>query len=188
MEIVPGVFDGASNLLELDLGRFRGGSSLKLHAGAFAGMPRLEGLDLARAGLTELPVGLFADVPTLRRLDVRRNKLTVLEDGVFAGLHELEELDLHSNLLRDLGERPFSDLSSLTWLALRVNHLVRVPDGFFWGLTAIEELDMRWNHGGNFYRFAEELGAGTARGYRRRRCLARVERGSLLRRSGRGRS
>ena len=154
-EIVPGVFDGLANLVTLRLGNHRGVSSLKLHAGAFAGLSRVERLLMARAGLTELPVGLFEDVPGVRALNLRRNDLRVLPDGIFAGLGDLEDLDLQSNLLRNLGERPFADLSALKWLSLRVNHITHVPAGFFWGLKSIEELDIRSNHGGNFFRFED---------------------------------
>ena len=173
---LPGVDDCAA-VTATQLSGIRGKLNLAnmtigaLEAGDFAGLSRLEALDLKGNGLDEddLPAGIFDDLTALTTLRLQQNTLTDLparvfaglteltdlqldgnqlaglEAGDFAGLSKLETLDLEGNQLSALQSGAFDGLGALTILRLQNNRLVDVPVGLFDGLTQLTELNLRNN-------------------------------------------
>ena len=142
-----------------------------LLVGDFAGLTRLEELDLSENSLTTLPPGIFSDLTALTRLDLFDNSLTTLSPGVFSDLTALTRLDLgfndlptamlsgsgfnaltnltildlSANQLTDLPSDIFADLTALRILTLDQNQLTTLPAGLFSGLTALRILTLNQN-------------------------------------------
>ena len=69
---IAGGLGGMRNLLDLDLAENRFASD-GLPPGVFSNLPSLEGLDLGRNQLTELPTGMFLGLPRLSHLRLEGN-------------------------------------------------------------------------------------------------------------------
>ncbi len=65
----------------------------------FAGLHKLETLNLANVGLTHIPTKVLGNLTLLKSLDVSRNKLSSLEIGAFQNISRLVFLNLSHNLL-----------------------------------------------------------------------------------------
>ena len=113
-------------------------SSLKAHD--FSGLSSLNGLNLGRNSLSELPEGIFKGLQSLRQLRLGDNSLRVLPHGIFSGLNRLGSLSLSRNSLRDIPQGIFNGLISLHTLVLSGNGLSELPPGVFSGLNSLQHL------------------------------------------------
>lgn len=95
--------------------------------------------------LSSLPAGAFAGLPGLQRLDLSNNFLDGLPRAAFGGLANLTELWLHNNSLRALDPELLRPLARLRHLDLSLNGLARLPPGLFDGLPALRSLFLRAN-------------------------------------------
>jgi len=100
-----------------------------LPEGVFAGLSKLEDLQLSYNPLGQLPEAIFGDLNNLRRLYLAVNSLTELPKGVFQGLSKLEQLGLARNSLEDLSEDLLEGLDNLRALWLSDNPLENLPEG-----------------------------------------------------------
>ena len=118
-----------------------------LLVGDFAGLTRLEELDLSENSLTTLPPGIFSDLTALTRLDLFDNSLTTLSPGVFSDLTALTRLDLGFNDLTTsmVSRSGLNALTNLTILDLSANQLGELPSDIFAGLTALRTLTLDQN-------------------------------------------
>ena len=107
-EIPPQFSQGQLRLRTLRLSTNRGNGSLSLSAGAFAGLPMLEELDLGNNLLSTLAPEVFSGLHTLQELSLGENLLETLPDGIFSGLTNLKALDLTNNLSVDPLRLPVS--------------------------------------------------------------------------------
>ncbi len=121
----------------------KGISSLKV--GDFAGLSKLEFLELGRNQLDTLQSDVFNGLSALVFLDLSNNRLTSLSAGTFNGLPALEQLVLGTNQLSTLPVDVFDGLSALTKLDLEEIQLSALPAGLFDGLSALEELNLEAN-------------------------------------------
>ena len=130
----PGLFAGLSRLERLDLG---GVGLRELRPGAFreAGATLLI-LRLPNNRLAALDAGTFDGAPGLLALHLDGNRLEELPPGLFDGLRELQLLRLDGNRLERLPPGPFKNLASLDSLALHDNRLASLPPGLFAGAGA----------------------------------------------------
>ena len=94
----------------------------------FAGLVKLDILDLEFNNLTTLPDGLFAGL-NLRFLGLEGNQLHTLRAGMFDALGGNLVLDLSHSALTTLDDGAFADLGDLVWLDLAHNWLRTLPTG-----------------------------------------------------------
>ena len=133
---------GLSALLRLTLADNR----LTLTGDSFAGLPRLQHLNLRRNELGALPEGVFDGLHDLRTLVLDVNPLTELSENVFAGLANLRSLLLSHTQLTELPGRLFRDQVHLTHLDLYANRkLTTLPPDLFRGLTSLSQLNLDTN-------------------------------------------
>ena len=116
-----------------------------LKSGDFAGLAKLETLELGGNDLTTLRADVFAGLSNLEKLNLHGNNLTALPVNVFAGLSSLEVLLLGDNSLTALDVSLFAGLSRLGWLDLSGNRLAALPSWVFRGLANLKRLDLQDN-------------------------------------------
>ena len=116
---------------------------------AFAGLLKLDILDLEFNNLTTLPDGLFAGL-NLRFLGLEGNQLHTLRAGMFDALGGNLILDLSHSALKTLEDGAFADLGDLVWLDLAHNWLRTLPTGVFAGLFNMRSLYLERNPGADF--------------------------------------
>ena len=139
-DLTPAHLAAVTGTLELDQK-----SISSLAAGDFAGLTKLEVLDLFDNSLISLPPGIFNPLTALTELNLEANRLASLTDGIFDPLTVLQELNLEANRLASLPDDIFDDLAALDWLGLEGNRLSSLPDEIFDELTALTELDLTDN-------------------------------------------
>ena len=115
----------------------------------FAGLVKLDILDLEFNNLTTLPDGLFAGL-NLRFLGLEGNQLHTLRAGMFDALGGNLVLDLSHSALTTLEDGAFADLGDLVWLDLAHNWLRTLPTGVFAGLFNMRSLYLERNPGADF--------------------------------------
>ena len=131
----------------------------------FAGLTKLDSLELKSLWLANLPETIFQDLTDLTSLSIEYNDfkslpatlfknnkklkklvirnddtLTALPENIFQGLEQLEELDLNGNRLKSLPERIFQGLPNLKILDLDRNDFTTLPAGIFDGLHLEEPI------------------------------------------------
>ena len=116
-----------------------------LRAGDFAGLTKVQTLDLARNNFTTLPANVFSGMTALSALKLQGGALTALPAGVFSGLPALSFIELPNNDLTSLDADVFDGLTALVTLWLNENDLTALPAGVFSGLTALESIVLRAN-------------------------------------------
>ncbi|XP_037079539.1 toll-like receptor Tollo, partial [Pollicipes pollicipes] len=122
------------------------GVELELQPGAFAGVERLESLDLSVSGLRLLQRGVFASLTTLKKLNLTGNDLQDFSELLGAGISEnLQILDVSHNRISELPVSAASFLPSLRELYINANELSAIQDGALWGLPRLEVLDVSDN-------------------------------------------
>ncbi|KAJ7371547.1 hypothetical protein OS493_024888 [Desmophyllum pertusum] len=92
-----------------------------------------------------LPTGAFTGLPNLRVLDLGWNLLRKAVSGMLDGLSNLEVLSLRSNQLKELEYGVFDDKSNMTYLYLQNNKLTTIPDGLFGALSKLKLLNLSSN-------------------------------------------
>ena len=149
--IAPGLFDGLSALVELDVV----GDLRELVPDTFRGLPSLRRLEVNNGFGTApvaLQVGVFDGLSNLRELVLIA--LADVPPGVFEGLSGLGSMWLEYGAFTSLEVGAFDGLSSLSSLFLD-NHnprydytggfrhrLATLPPGLFAGLTQLRQLDL----------------------------------------------
>ena len=108
-----------------------------LRPGDFDGLSALNGLNLAKNEITELPDDVFEDLAALTWLHLDNNRLTTLPVGSLSGLTNLKRLQLNNNLLATLPSGLFDGLNGLTDLHMHANRLTSLPAGSLTDLTSI---------------------------------------------------
>ena len=116
-----------------------------LKAGDFAGLSKLEILELGGNQLDTLRSDVFNGLPALWFLDLSNNRLTSLSAAAFNGLPALEQLVLGANPLSTLPAEVFDGLPALWFLDLEDLQLSALPAEVFDGLSALEELNLEAN-------------------------------------------
>lgn len=111
----------------------------------FAGLPRLQYLNLSGNALTSVPPGIFRELVSLQELDLSDNRLTDLPANLLAGLYNLRTLRLRRNQLTVLPEKLFADAHRLEVLMMSENRLTDLPAGLFVGLKDLWRLDLYGN-------------------------------------------
>ena len=137
-----GDFAGLSKLETLELG---GNQLDTLRSDVFNGLTALWFLDLSNNRLTSLPAGAFNGLPALEQLVLGANPLSTLPAEVFDGLPALWFLDLEGLQLSALPAEVFDGLSALEELNLEANRLSALPAGVFDGLSSLTELTLMAN-------------------------------------------
>ncbi|XP_048411712.1 reticulon-4 receptor [Stegostoma tigrinum] len=127
--IQAGAFAGLERLEELDIGENINLRSLA--PTSFRGLVRLHTLHLHRCGLSELPTGIFRGLVSLQYLYLQENVLEKLDDDLFADMGNLTSLFLHGNRIRTLSENAFRGLRSLDKLLLHQNRISLVHSRAF---------------------------------------------------------
>ncbi|XP_028841867.1 vasorin b [Denticeps clupeoides] len=109
----------------------------------FAGMDKLEMVDLSQNQLSELPDRVFQSMSSLRNLDLSGNKITHVSQHSFFGLVQLERLYLYSNQIQTIHPDAFSSLIHLLELKLQGNQLTSLPA---LRMPKLVLLDLSFNH------------------------------------------
>ncbi|XP_015119773.1 leucine-rich repeat-containing protein 15 [Diachasma alloeum] len=105
----------------------------------FAPLGALKGLELKRCRLSEVPTKLLESMPVLEELTLEDNEITALYPNDFAPLKHLKELDLSSNEIVAIAPGSFDGLSTLRVLDVSDNALPASPE-LFKGLRLLKEL------------------------------------------------
>merc|ERR1712038_76681 len=115
---------------------------------AFAGLSKLQELDLAFNEFTAIPYHAFHPLQSLRILKLSDNLLTSIHPESFIGLNSLFELDIGGNIVV-VDDEILSDIAD----TLEVLRLGRTgltwetfPHSVIRNLTKLEELDLEGNH------------------------------------------
>lgn len=105
----------------------------------------LNGLQMTKCGLTQVPYRLFSSFcdKLVNTLGFDDNQITSLNDNGFAGCRQLTELVLSTNLLTKIKPKYFESLDSLQSLYLSDNRLTDISG--FGNLARLQKLDLRWN-------------------------------------------
>ena len=140
-ELPDGVFDGLSNLRELDLDRNK--SLATVHSGAFDDLRLLTDLELYGSAITSLPAGVFGRLLVLEELDLTDNELTTLPSGLLDNQGELDSLYMRLNKLSSLPTGIFDELEDLESLELGHNELDSLSANLFSELESLEYLGLR---------------------------------------------
>ncbi len=111
----------------------------------FAGLPRLQYLNLSGNALPSVPSGIFRELVSLQELDLSDNRLTDLPAHLLAGLYNLRTLRLRRNQLTVLPDNLFADTHRLEVLIMNENRLTDLPAGLFVGLKDLWRLDLYGN-------------------------------------------
>ncbi|MGH0155450.1 UNVERIFIED_CONTAM: hypothetical protein FKN15_046669 [Acipenser sinensis] len=93
----------------------------------FAGLNKLELLDLSQNAISHLPSQVFRPLESLRNLDLSSNHIEKITNESFSGLHWLERLYLHGNRISTIHPAAFDDLDHLLELKLQKNSLHVLP-------------------------------------------------------------
>ena len=142
--LAPGVFHGLPRLqrLAMDSGGDPEGSAKRLVPGAFDGLSNLEILSLRDTSVASVASGAFAGLPHLTTLSLLLNEVETLEAGVFDGLPALRWLDLSYNRVAALPSNVFNGLSKLETLYLDCNRFEAFEPGTFRGLSGLRFLSV----------------------------------------------
>jgi Leucine-rich repeat (LRR) protein len=126
----------------------QGGSKLAtIEAGAFAGLPLLEELELQGNAASVLLPNAFDGLGRLTRLNLCRNKLTMVPTESLVGLQMLEWLLLSNNEISTISAMSFKGfVAPLKKLQLLSNQLTFVePDGFGPFASTLQSLLLKFN-------------------------------------------
>ena len=117
-------FEGLVGLEELDINGVNNKNVIAVvPRHSFAGARSLRRVSLVENAITRIEADAFAGLPKLEELDLSYNKIggyVRLPDRAFAGLTSLRDLRLGSNRIGTLPPRLFADLTSLQSLCLYV--------------------------------------------------------------------
>ncbi|XP_078656860.1 leucine-rich repeat and immunoglobulin-like domain containing-NOGO receptor-interacting protein 4 [Branchiostoma floridae x Branchiostoma belcheri] len=112
----------------------------------FAGLTRLNYLNMNNNQITSIAPGSFRDLIRLNGLRLSGNRLQLLPRGVFQGLANLTKLHVDGNQLVLLIDNLFQDLTSLEVLDISSNPIVFVSPRAFYGLVSLRQLFMTGNN------------------------------------------
>ena len=148
LTLEPGVFDGLSSLLAMQIGNHIGFNAglTGLETGLFKDLGQLRMLWLEQQNsLRTLSVGAFDGLSQLRHLRLSESGLAELPAGVFGATPQLRNLVIDDNRLTDLHDDVFDPLPNLDFLTLSGNRLAALPSGLFKNLGALDELNLSRN-------------------------------------------
>lgn len=111
----------------------------------FAGLEKLQYLDLSRNNISVLDSVVFCELGALLTLNLSGNSLESLDSQCFAGLDKLEELDVSRNSVSVLERAVFSNLGQLLRLNLSRNSLESIDSKCFTSLEKLQQLDLSMN-------------------------------------------
>ena len=149
VDAVPGV-EKCTDVTEMQLSeiihlQFFRQKITSLKPGDFAGLKKLNSLDLRENDLRAIPAGVFSELSSLNYLSLYANPLSNLSVEAFSGLAALETLDLGDIGLTALPVDVFSSLPNLTYLYLGLNRFTSLPAEVLGGLSRLEHLDLPRN-------------------------------------------
>lgn len=108
-----------------------GNAISELPKGIFDGMTNLEEIDLAANRLDTLDKNLFAKNKKLKKIRLSSNKLGTIDKDFFINNPEIEEIDLSNAWLKDIPGGLFKNNSKLKILQLESNNLFEMADDAF---------------------------------------------------------
>ncbi|CAH1252637.1 LINGO2 [Branchiostoma lanceolatum] len=108
----------------------------------FAGLTKLNYLNMNNNQITSIAPGSFRDLIRLNGLRLSGNRLQLLPRGVFQGLSNLTKLHVDGNQLVLLIDNLFQDLTALEVLDISSNPIVFVSPRAFYGLVSLRQLFM----------------------------------------------
>ena len=100
---------------------------------------------LAKNKITDIQTGDFAGLYRLDHLDIRRNQITSIEAGDFQGLSNLRTLHIDNNRLTSIDADDFEGLNRLTWLYLIENQITNIEDYAFSGMDNVGVISLNKN-------------------------------------------
>ena len=101
-----------------------------VHRLMFRGLNRLQNLQLADCGITDITEGAFADLSSLKHLNISFNNLTSIPLAL-GDLHFLLTLDMEGNQISTLSPDSLEGLYQLQGLNLKGNRLHQIPADLF---------------------------------------------------------
>ena len=146
---MAGMFEGVSNLTNLDISNFNTDKVTDM-ALMFAGMTKLEQLDVSNFNTnnTASMAGMFEGVSNLTNLDISNFNTDKVTDMalMFAGMTKLEQLDVSNFNTNNTVRMPgmFEGVSNLTNLDISNFNTDKVTDmaRMFAGMTKLEQLNL----------------------------------------------
>ncbi|CAJ2377192.1 MAG: hypothetical protein IBGAMO2_50011 [Arenicellales bacterium IbO2] len=138
--VTPGVMDDITELTVT-------GMPTSLKAGDFAGLPELKRLILRGHRLAAVPANVFAGLTKLENLDLGGPgfgfaTFQTLPANAFAGLGNLKELSLDNNNLRNLPVNVFASLANLETLNLGINFSLTLQANVFARQSKLKMLNL----------------------------------------------
>ncbi|XP_041472089.1 G-protein coupled receptor GRL101-like isoform X3 [Lytechinus variegatus] len=112
---------------------------------AFAGLQRLEYINLQFNEISSIENGTFAHLDSLFFLDLFGNALDYIQPGVFSGLTNLRQLSLYENRIRGIDKGVFDDVQELQFLYLQSNKIKDIQVGALSTLGKLEILNLASN-------------------------------------------
>jgi Leucine-rich repeat (LRR) protein len=114
-------------------------------ANTFAGLTKLQDIDLTSNKITSFDPQAFAGIPRLRSLNISNNGLKLLRPEMMSPLKSLEGLILETNGIESLPPYIFKDLKKLRHLYLTDNKLREFTAEHLVGLENLEALQLARN-------------------------------------------
>lgn len=141
----PGLLEGLDQLQVLDLSRNKL-SNEWVNRDTFAGLVRLELLNLSFNKLTRLDPKIFQDLNNLKVINLENNHIEIISTGAFVDLKSLLVLNLSQNKLKNIDEFHFSNLYVLSQLYLDNNNIESIHHKSFENITYLQDLALNDNH------------------------------------------
>lgn len=114
-------------------------------ANAFAGLPKLEDIELTGNLISTVDPQAFANVPLLRSVNLSNNKLHTLNPAMMPQFKNLEYLTLETSGIQSLPPFIFKDLKKLKSLYLGNNKIKEITAESLAGLENLKSLELAGN-------------------------------------------
>ncbi|XP_021339190.1 immunoglobulin superfamily member 10-like [Mizuhopecten yessoensis] len=129
-----------SNFKELRQLRLNHNNIQQIGPKTFAGLSKLEVLDLSGNLGIKISDGTFRDLPLLQELYIGEINLQELDVNVFHGLTRLKVLDIHGNSIKHLGELHMNLFPNLNVLDISSNSLIALDEQVWEFISKLQTL------------------------------------------------
>lgn len=140
-ELPKGIFDGMTNLEEIDLAANRLDT---LNKDLFAKNTKLKKVRLSSNKLGTIDKDLFINNPKIEEIDLSKAWLKDIPNGLFRNQNQLKKVQLESNNLFEIDDNAFGNNNKLEYLNLSENNLSKLPSSIS-NLTGIKRLHISNN-------------------------------------------
>lgn len=113
---------------------------------SFTGLVNLFYMKISGNTWSQIKNETFAGLEKLERLDLSNNEILTIDDGGLLGLPNLISLDLTQNQIKVIQSKLFHTMQNLEYLMLGNNNIASIEKDAFQGLPSLTILDITHNH------------------------------------------